>query len=258
MLANNAAVYGGGNMGMENNVLADTVAAGGGSHVSTRFARPVQRPGVGAAQHPAAHGKSRAQLGRPIRRHLGLRRADRTSPPRWPSRNLSIQDSTYEGLYISGSHRVLGAVFDGVTINGATTWGLQIKSGGSATLSNVQGDQRRAGRHQQHRRHGVDARGRQQRVLTAGRDGRRAASRFEARRLLASVGQARDREVEQRAQAAQPPQVAVIADPDVAAGRRRAGFRQRRPGKCRPAGAAARRARRPAAHMRACASRLLL
>ena len=44
-------------------------------------------------------------------------------------KDLTIQDSTYEGLYISGSHRVLGAVFDGVTINGATTYGIQIKSG---------------------------------------------------------------------------------------------------------------------------------
>ena len=52
-------------------------------------------------------------------------------------KDLTIQDSTYEGLYISGSHRVLGAVFDGVTINGATTCGIQIKSGGSATVSNV-------------------------------------------------------------------------------------------------------------------------
>ena len=52
-------------------------------------------------------------------------------------KDLTIQDSTCEGLYISGSHRVLGAVFDGVTINGATTFGIQVKSGGSATLSSV-------------------------------------------------------------------------------------------------------------------------
>jgi hypothetical protein len=52
-------------------------------------------------------------------------------------KDLIIQDSTYSGLYISGPNQVQNAVFDGVTITGAGTYGIQIKSGGNASFQNV-------------------------------------------------------------------------------------------------------------------------
>jgi hypothetical protein len=52
-------------------------------------------------------------------------------------KDLIIQDSTYSGLYISGPNQVQNAVFDGVTITSAGTYGIQIKSGGNASFQNV-------------------------------------------------------------------------------------------------------------------------
>ncbi len=137
VLANGIGIYGGAGNRADWNVIQDTAVASAGIAVSTRF-NPVTFSGTTSVQHNTLTRTGgyepnwNDQFG-------GLWLFADTSDIAAPVlvRDLTIQDSTYEGLYISGSHRVLGAVFDGVTINGATTYGIQIKSGGSATLSNV-------------------------------------------------------------------------------------------------------------------------
>ena len=137
VLANGIGIYGGTSNRADYNVIADTAVASAGITVSTRF-NPVTFSGTTSVQHNTLTRTGglepnwNDQFG-------GLWLFADTSDIAAPVvvKDLTIQDSTYEGLYISGSHRVLGAVFDGVTINGTTTYGIQIKSGGSATLSNV-------------------------------------------------------------------------------------------------------------------------
>ena len=137
VLANGIGIYGGTGNRADWNVIQDTAVGSAGIAVSTRF-NPVTFSGTTSVQHDTLTRTGgyepnwNDQFG-------GLWLFADTSDIAAPVvvKDLTIQDSTYEGLYVSGSHRVLGAVFDGVTINGATTYGIQIKSGGSATLSNV-------------------------------------------------------------------------------------------------------------------------
>ena len=137
VLANGVGIYGGTGNRADYNVIQDTVVGSAGITISTRFS-PATFSGTTSVQHNTLTRTGgyepnwNDQFG-------GLWLFADTSDIAAPVvvKDLTIQDSTYEGLYISGSHRVLGAVFDGVTINGATTYGIQIKSGGSATLSNV-------------------------------------------------------------------------------------------------------------------------
>ena len=137
VLANGIGIYGGTANRADSNVIQDTAVASAGITISTRFS-PVTFSGTTSVQHNTLTRTGgyepnwNDQFG-------GLWLFADTSDIAAPVlvKDLTITDSTYEGLYISGSHRVLGATFDGVTINGATTYGLQIKSGGSATLSNV-------------------------------------------------------------------------------------------------------------------------
>jgi len=137
VLANGIGIYGGNGNRADSNVIADTVVGSAGITISTRFS-PVTFSGTTYARHNTLTRTGgyepnwNDQFG-------GLWLFADTSDIAAPVMvsDTTIQDSTYEGLYISGSHQVRGAVFDGLTINGATTYGIQIKSGGNITVSNT-------------------------------------------------------------------------------------------------------------------------
>lgn len=137
VLANGIGIYGGTANRADSNVIQDTVLGSAGITISTRFS-PVTFSGTTLVRHNTLvrTGGYEPNWGDQFG---GLWLFADTSDIAAPVQvtDTTISDSTYEGVYISGSHRVLGAVFDGLTINGATTYGIQIKSGGSATLSNV-------------------------------------------------------------------------------------------------------------------------
>lgn len=137
VLANGVGIYGGTSNRADSNVINDTVVGSAGITISTRFS-PVTFSGTTYARHNTLTRTGgyepnwNDQFG-------GLWLFADTSDIAAPVMvsDTTIADSTYEGLYISGSHAVRGAVFDGITINGATTYGIQIKSGGNITVSNT-------------------------------------------------------------------------------------------------------------------------
>ncbi len=137
VLANGIGIYGGNGNRAEYNVIQDTVVGSSGITVSSRFS-------------PVPFSGTTRITGNTLTRTGGFE-------PNWNDqfgalflfadtsaitapvivKDLLIQDSTYSGLYISGPNQVQGALFDGVTISGAGTYGIQIKSGGNITVQNV-------------------------------------------------------------------------------------------------------------------------
>jgi hypothetical protein len=137
VLANGIGLYGGSGNRAEYNLVSDTVVGSAGITVSSRFS-------------PVPFSGTTRITGNTLLRTGGFE-------PNWNDqfgalflfadtssitspvivKDLLIQDSTYSGLYISGPNQVQGALFDGVTISGAGTYGIQIKSGGSITVQNV-------------------------------------------------------------------------------------------------------------------------
>ncbi|MEK8169380.1 right-handed parallel beta-helix repeat-containing protein [Streptomyces sp. M19] len=74
LLANGAAIYGGEDNTVADNLVSDTVTGSAGIAISSRFAPSLRRHHHRLRQHPAPYGRVRAQLVRRTRRDLGLRR----------------------------------------------------------------------------------------------------------------------------------------------------------------------------------------
>jgi hypothetical protein len=137
VLANGIGIYGGNGNRAEYNVISDTVVGAAGITVSSRFS-PVPFSGTTRitgntlVRTGGFEPNWNDQFGALF---LFADTSSITSPV--IVKDLIIQDSTYSGLYISGPNQVQNAVFDGVTITGAGTYGIQIKSGGNASFQNV-------------------------------------------------------------------------------------------------------------------------
>jgi hypothetical protein len=136
-LANGVAIYGGRDITIEGNVIADTVTQGGGIHVGNRFGSvplsgririadnlvlrgggfdPNWRFGVGALWFYA--------LDAPIDADIAVERVD-------------LVDSTLAAIQFVGQP-IRDVSFDQVRIDGAGSAALQIRSGGSASFAGVE------------------------------------------------------------------------------------------------------------------------
>jgi F5/8 type C domain/Pectate lyase superfamily protein len=142
ILANNIVTYGGKDITISDNVMADTITNGGGLHVANRY------PGVDSGRGTAVSGTITASRNTLIRAgnndynwqfgvgavwFSGLNEAlDATI-------NISdseILDSSYAAIMnIEGATR--GLHFDNVRIDGAGTYALQIQAPGGASFTNV-------------------------------------------------------------------------------------------------------------------------
>jgi hypothetical protein len=136
ILANSIAVYGGQNIDVTDNVVADTLTQGGGIHVGQRFgSRPVSGTftiarnttiragvldpnwqfGVGALWFDARDGAINATIN---------------------VTDLDLLDSSYEAIHwVNGTVNTVN--FNRVTIDGAGTFALQLQANGSASFSNT-------------------------------------------------------------------------------------------------------------------------
>lgn len=137
VLANGIAAYGGRDITISGNLVADTVTEGGGLHLGARFkATPfagviqisdnlVVRGGVWDANWRSGVGALWLYaLDQPI---AGADiRID----------NTDLIDSTYEAIEFKGKP-ISGVSFDDVRIDGAGTYAVQIQSGGGATFRRV-------------------------------------------------------------------------------------------------------------------------
>ncbi|MEN3361741.1 MAG: hypothetical protein V7637_5723, partial [Mycobacteriales bacterium] len=136
ILANNIAIYGGRDITVSDNVVADTLTQGGGLHFANRFnAVPVAGTFTVARNTTVRAGvlDPNWQFG------VGAIWFDGRDGPMNNTINvtdLNLIDSSYEAIHFIDS-QVTGVTFDGVTINGAGTFALQLQSTGSASFRNV-------------------------------------------------------------------------------------------------------------------------
>jgi hypothetical protein len=136
VLANTAAVYGGTNMRIEDNLLSDTVTAGAGIAVSTRFGNPftgtvsVQRNTLTrtGSLEPNWVSKFGALW-------IYASQSDITTPV--IANDNSILDSTYSGVLISFNKTISNLSFNNDQITTTGYYGIEIQSAGSGTFSNV-------------------------------------------------------------------------------------------------------------------------
>lgn len=142
ILANNIVTYGGKDITISDNVMADTLTNGGGLHVANRY------PGVNSGQGTAVSGTITAARNTLIRTGnndynwqfgVGAVWFSGLNEPVDATINVTdseILDSSYAAIMlIEGATR--GLHFDHVRIDGAGTYALQIQAPGTASFSDV-------------------------------------------------------------------------------------------------------------------------
>ncbi|MFJ4926363.1 discoidin domain-containing protein [Streptomyces sp. NPDC088736] len=142
ILANNIVTYGGKDITISDNVMADTVTNGGGLHIANRY------PGVNSGQGTAVSGTITAARNTLIRTGnndynwqfgVGAVWFSGLNEPVDATVNITdseILDSSYAAIMlIEGATR--GLHFDHVRIDGAGTYALQIQAPGTASFSDV-------------------------------------------------------------------------------------------------------------------------
>jgi hypothetical protein len=136
ILANNIAIYGGRDITVSDNVVADTQTQGGGLHFANRFsAVPVAGTFTVARNTTVRAGvlDPNWQFG------VGALWFDGRDGPMTNTINVSalrLIDSSYEAIQFIDSS-VTGVHFDGVSIEGAGTFALQLQGTGEASFRNV-------------------------------------------------------------------------------------------------------------------------
>lgn len=136
ILANNIAIYGGRDITVSDNVVADTQTQGGGLHFANRFnAVPVAGTFTVARNTTVRAGvlDPNWQFG------VGAIWFDGRDGPMTATIDvtaLRLIDSSYEAIHFIDS-QVTNVHFDGVSIEGAGTFALQLQSTGGASFRNV-------------------------------------------------------------------------------------------------------------------------
>ncbi|MEU4235782.1 CBM35 domain-containing protein [Actinoplanes sp. NPDC026619] len=138
MLANTAGIYGGNGNRITDNLMSDTVTASAGIAVGTRF-NPVPLSGttVVARNTLTRTGGFEPNWGSQLGAlWIYADTADITTPIQVT--DVSIQDSTYQGVLLSWGRTITGTTFTNVTIANTGTYGIVIDNvSGSATFSNT-------------------------------------------------------------------------------------------------------------------------
>ncbi len=137
MLANTAAIYGGRELRIEDNLFSDTVYASSGIAISTwHGAQPfagttsVQRNTLTrTGGYERNWGSSMGGL------WFYAEARDITTPVL--VKDVDILDSTYQGLLMTWQRTISGVTFDHVRIAGAGTYGIEISAAGSSTFAYV-------------------------------------------------------------------------------------------------------------------------
>ncbi len=139
MLANGIAIYGGSDNRIEDNLVTDTVIAAAGIAISTR-----------AEFNPQPFAGTTTVERNTLTRSGGYEENWQTEfGGLWIFangsaitsglivRDLDILDSSYQGLLLSGEQPIQNALFERVSIQGATSFGIEIVAPGAATFREV-------------------------------------------------------------------------------------------------------------------------
>lgn len=135
-LANGIAVYGGRDITVEGNLLADTLS-GGGIHLGARFEATPFEGVIRVSDNTIL----RSGVLDPNWRHgigaLWLFALDKPIEADIRFTNNRIVDSAYPALHVVGQHSITGLLFDGVEIDGAGDVAFQVQAPGRARFDNV-------------------------------------------------------------------------------------------------------------------------
>ncbi|MER5950525.1 discoidin domain-containing protein [Streptomyces sp. NPDC001904] len=142
ILANNIVTYGGKDITLSDNVMADTVTNGGGLHIANRY------PGVNSGRGTQVSGTITAARNTLIRAGnndynwqfgvgaIWFSGLNETLDADIDIRDSEILDSSYAAImHIEGATR--GLRFTNIRIDGAGTYALQVQAPGTATFTNV-------------------------------------------------------------------------------------------------------------------------
>jgi hypothetical protein len=141
VLANNIAIYGGRDVTVSDNVVADTVTNGGGLHVANRFDGVRGASAVSGTFTLARNTLIRAGNADTNWNYgVGALWFDGLNAPITGAKiavtATDIVDSSYEAIqFVEGT--ITGVSFSDVTITGAGTYALQIQAPGSASFDHV-------------------------------------------------------------------------------------------------------------------------
>jgi Pectate lyase superfamily protein/Carbohydrate binding module (family 35)/Carbohydrate binding module (family 6) len=135
-LASNAAVYGGGNNRIEDNILVDTVASGGGVNVSSAFGAPFNGPIAVARNTLIRTGSQEPNLNSNYGGIWIFAKNSNITTPVTVNDN-SIQDSTYSGVVLNWNLTITNISFTNDQITTTGLYGIEIISAGSGTFTNV-------------------------------------------------------------------------------------------------------------------------
>ncbi|WP_405939687.1 discoidin domain-containing protein [Streptomyces sp. NBC_00726] len=142
ILANNIVTYGGKDITLSDNVMADTITNGGGLHIANRY------PGVNSGQGTAVSGTTTAARNTLIRTgnsdynwNFGVGAIWFSGLNEPINGDINITDSEVLDSSYAAIHLIEGATnglhFKNIKIDGAGTYALQIQAPGTATFDNV-------------------------------------------------------------------------------------------------------------------------
>ncbi|MFD7729499.1 carbohydrate-binding protein [Kitasatospora phosalacinea] len=135
-LANGAAVYGGSGNSVQNNLISDTVTAGAGITVSSRFGQPFTGTTTVSGNVLRRTGSLEvnwnAQLGA---LWIYADQSDIAQPV--VLNDNTVQDSTYSGLLLSWQKQVADLRVDGLTIDRTGHHGIEVNAAGHGTFANT-------------------------------------------------------------------------------------------------------------------------
>ncbi|GLW52111.1 carbohydrate-binding protein [Kitasatospora phosalacinea] len=135
-LANGAAVYGGSGNSVEDNLISDTVTAGAGITVSSRFGQPFTGTTTVSGNVLRRTGSLEvnwnAQLGAVW---IYADQSDLTQPV--VLNDNTLQDSTYSGLLLSWQKQVADLRVDGLVVDRAGHHGIEVNAAGHGTFADT-------------------------------------------------------------------------------------------------------------------------
>ncbi|MEU3512489.1 carbohydrate-binding protein [Streptomyces longwoodensis] len=136
ILANGAAVYGGSNNSVENNLISDTVVAGAGITVSTRFGEPFTGTTTVSGNLLRRTGSMEVNWNSKLGAlWVYADRYDITQPV--VLTNNTIEDSTHSGLLLSWQKTISDLRVDGLTIDKTGLHGIEGNVAGSGSFANT-------------------------------------------------------------------------------------------------------------------------
>jgi hypothetical protein len=136
-LANGMAIYGGLNNSVEDGDVSDTITASAGVAISTRFAQTPFGGTTSVLRTTVTRGGGHEPNWNTNFGGLWIYADTQSLSTPIVIQDVSLEDSTYQGILVSFNQSITNVLFDGVTIDGAGSYGIEVDATGGATFDGV-------------------------------------------------------------------------------------------------------------------------